>query len=53
MLVDEDDSDILPLFREPLEGRLDGRILGLVVDDEEVLLCFGAGRDVLSITIQR
>lgn len=47
MLVDQDNADILPLLSEALERRLDGGRLRLAVDDQEVLLGVGAGRDML------
>ena len=47
VLVDQDNADILPLLSEALERRLDGRRLRLAVDDQEVLLGVGAGRDML------
>lgn len=47
MLVDQDDANVLSLRREPIEGGLDGRRVGLAVDDEEVLLRVGWIRDML------
>ena len=47
MLVDEDDADVLPRLGERLEGALDGRRLGLVVNNEKVLLRLCAGCDML------
>jgi hypothetical protein len=38
VLVDEQNSDIFALAGELVECGLDGRVLGLGVDDEEVLL---------------
>jgi hypothetical protein len=38
VLVDQEDSNVLALGSELVEGGLDGRVLGLGVDDEEVLL---------------
>jgi hypothetical protein len=38
MLVYQYDADVLPLGGKALEGGFDGRIVGLVVDNEEVLL---------------
>jgi hypothetical protein len=46
MLVDQDDANVFSLG-EAVKRGLDGRGLRLVVDDEEVLLCLGAGGDVL------
>ncbi len=46
-MIDQDNGDILALRREPVKGLLDGRCLGAIVDDEEVLLRLGRGRDVL------
>ena len=47
VLVDEENGDILALGREAVECCFDGRILGLCVDDEEVLLTVRWLRDVL------
>jgi hypothetical protein len=47
VLVDEENGDILALGREAVECCFDGRILGLCVDDEEVLLAIRGLRDVL------
>lgn len=47
MLVDEDNANVLSLLDEAVERRLDCGRVRLVVDDEEVLLCIGTGRDVL------
>lgn len=38
MLVDQENPDIFPLCREPVERFLDGRIIRLAVDNQEVLL---------------
>lgn len=38
MLVDQYDADVLPLGGETLEGGFDSCIVGLVVDNKEVLL---------------
>lgn len=38
VLVDQDDANVLALGRKALKRRLDGRSVGLAVDDEEVLL---------------
>ena len=47
MLVDQDDADVFPLGREALKGGLDGGIVCLAVDDEEVLLVVGGCGDML------
>jgi hypothetical protein len=47
VLVDENNSDVLSLFGELRKGGFDRRSLRLVVDDQEVLLRIGAGRDML------
>lgn len=47
MLVDKDDANILALLGKGLECCLDGRRLGLGVDDEEVLLRVGRACYVL------
>ena len=49
MLIDQDDADVLALAREPVKGLLDRRSLRLGVDDKEVLLHFGGGRDMLHV----
>jgi len=51
MLVYEQDGNILPLLREPVEGLLDSSRLGLVVHNQEVLLRFWSGRDVLKFVV--
>lgn len=51
MLVDQDDTDVLALGREALEGGLDRGVVGLVVYDEEVLLGVGGWGDVLWIGV--
>ena len=38
VLVYEQDPNVLPLGGEPVKGGLDGGVIGLCVDDEEVLL---------------
>jgi hypothetical protein len=38
MLVDQENTNILPLSGEPVESFFDGRVFGLAVDDQEVLL---------------
>lgn len=47
MLVDEQDSNVFPVVRIPVKGLLDGRSLGLGIDDQEVLLGVGRWCDVL------
>ena len=47
MLIYQYNSDILTVFCESVECGLDGCVLGLVVDNEEVLFGIGASRDVL------
>lgn len=47
VLVDQQNCNVLALLRELVEGSLDGRVLGLCVDDEEVLLAVRRLRDVL------
>jgi hypothetical protein len=47
MLIYEDDANVLPLGGELVKGAFDGRGLGLLVDDEVVLLTVGRVRDVL------
>lgn len=48
MLVDEKDGNVFPLLGELVEGGFDGRRLGLVIDDEEVLLIIRRRCDVLT-----
>ncbi len=48
MLVDEDNANIFPFLGELFESGLDGCSIGLVVHDQEILLCIGASRYVLS-----
>lgn len=38
MLVDQQNTNILPLSCEPVESFFDGCVIRLAVDDEEVLL---------------
>lgn len=50
MLVDQHNSDILPLPSELVESLLDGRLFGFGVDDQVVLLrvrCVGHMLDML------
>ena len=52
VLINEHYSNVLPLLREVVEGMLNCRILGLVVDYEKVLLGFWRLSDMLCITHQ-
>jgi hypothetical protein len=47
MLVDEQDGNVLALGGEAVKGGLDGSVVRLCVDDEEVLLRVGRRRYVL------
>jgi hypothetical protein len=47
MLVDEQDGNVLALRGEAVKGGLDGSVVCLCVDDEEVLLRVGWRRYVL------
>ena len=47
MLIYQDDADVVPLFCKASESRLDCRVLGFAINDEEVLLGFSAGRHML------
>lgn len=47
MLVDEDNPNIFSFLGEPFESGLDGCVIGLVVHNQEILLCIGASRYVL------
>lgn len=47
MLIDQHNGNILPVLGVLLKRLLDGGVLGLVVDDEEVLLRVGGRIDVL------
>ena len=49
MLVYQNNPNVFPLD-EPLEGRLDGRCVGLVVHDKKVLLGIGIVRHMLQIS---
>lgn len=51
MLVDEQNGNVLALGGEAIEGGLDGRRLGLCVDDEKVLLAVGRLGDVLCYSL--
>lgn len=51
MLVDQKNTNILPLAGELVESTLDGRDLGLLVHDEVVLLTVWGVGDVLYIRI--
>jgi hypothetical protein len=52
VLVDKQNSDILALLRKLVKRRLDGRVLRLCVDDEEVLLAVWRLRDVLDESVR-
>lgn len=52
MLVDQDNANVLAVRRKLVKGRLDGRIVRLVVDDEKVLLGVRAGGYVLSMSVR-
>ena len=41
VLIDEDDANVLALRREAIKRSLDGRVVRLGVDHQEVLLRFG------------
>lgn len=47
MLVDEDNGNVLAFLGEAVKGLLDGVSLGLVVDDEVVLLSIRRVGDML------
>lgn len=47
MLVDEQNGNVLSLLCKVVEGLLDGRSLGLVVDNKVVLLRVGRVGNVL------
>lgn len=49
VLVDKNDANVFALLGESLKGSLNCGRVCLAVDDEEVLLCIGAGRNVLSV----
>lgn len=51
MLVDKDNANVLALRRKAFKGRLDGRIVRLVVNDKKVLLRIWAGCYMLQKTI--
>lgn len=51
MLVDQDDSNVFPLCKA-LKCSFDGRSFCLTVDHEKVLLCFGAGGDMLYTSVR-
>ena len=51
MLVDQQNSHILPLRRECPECGLDRCVLCFVVHDQEVFLGVGGGGDVLVLNI--
>lgn len=52
MLVDQDDSNVFPGCKA-LKRRFDGCSFCLVVDDEKVLLRFGAGSDMLCTCVRQ
>lgn len=52
MLVDENDGNVFALLRERVEGSLDGSVVRLAVDDEEVLLVVGRRGDVLAWNVR-
>ncbi len=47
MLIQEEDGNVLPLLREIVKRLLNGRHLGLRVDDQEVFLSVRRLSDVL------
>ena len=47
MLVDQNDADVLALFGKSFKGGFDGLVVGLIVDDQKVLLPIAAGRNML------
>lgn len=47
MLIDEENSNVLALSREAIERRLDGRIISLVVYNEEIFLRIRRLRNML------
>ncbi|KAB8648493.1 hypothetical protein FH972_026149 [Carpinus fangiana] len=49
VLIDQEDRNVLALLCEGVKGFFDGLVFGLVVDDEEVLLCVGRGGNVLLV----
>jgi hypothetical protein len=53
MLIDQDDTDVFPLLCKALERRFDGCSFCLAVDDEKVLLRFGAGSDMLYASMRQ
>lgn len=52
MLVDQNDSNVFPGCKV-LKRSFDGRSFRLVVDDEKVLLRFGAGGDMLCTSVRQ
>jgi hypothetical protein len=48
MLVDEYDADVLTISRKGVERRFNGRVLGLAVHYQEVLLRIRSSSDVLA-----
>jgi len=53
VLVDKENGYVLALGGELVECGFDGRVVGLCVDDEEVLLAVGGLRDVLVCCLVR
>lgn len=51
MLVDEQNGNVLALRGEAIESGLDGRRLGLCVDNEKVLLAIRRLGDVLCYSL--
>ena len=49
MLVDQQDSNVLPVLHEVLERYLDLRRLGIVVADKEILLSIGWRCNMLGV----
>ena len=52
VLINEHYSNVLPLLRKVVEGMLDCRVLGFVVDYEKVFLGFWRLSDMLCIPYQ-
>ena len=52
MLINEHYSNVLPLLRKVVEGMLNCRVLGFVIDYEKVLLGFWRLSDMLRISYQ-
>jgi hypothetical protein len=47
VLVDQQDAYVLSLGRESIKRCLDGRVVGLAINDEEILLGIGRGSNML------